>query len=118
MDCVVASLILVRRLGLNPTEKFTVSWQYKKHVIARKSLISVAIQKTTNTFFNMLDLFFYKLSLIYTGSPRRFTPRDDDFLFKCHCESNSAVRVCTSKIHYGLKWTFEFFINCGNAEFV
>ena len=29
--------IKVRRLGFNPTENFTVSWQSKKHVIARKS---------------------------------------------------------------------------------
>ena len=36
--------------------------------------------KTTNTRSNMLDLFFYKLSLFYTGSPRRSAPRDDDFL--------------------------------------
>ena len=36
--------------------------------------------KTTNTRSNMLDLFFYKFFMIFTGSPRRSAPRDDDYL--------------------------------------
>ena len=53
--------------------------------------------KTTNTLSNMLDLFFYKLSVIYTVSPRRSATRDDVFFLMSLWEKQ---QLCVN-----LNWT-------------